>query len=163
AALTNVLSRGDRILVLDSGRFARGWGDMASMLGVKVEVLRGDWRQPVDPVAVEERLARDKEHVIKAVLVVQVDTASGVVNDIPAISAAIRAAGHPALFMVDTIASLGCMPFTMDGWGIDVALSGSQKGLMTPPGLSFVAAGPRALDAHTTADLRTLYWAWSFR
>ncbi len=163
AALTNVLSRGDRILVLDSGRFARGWGDMASMLGVKVEVLRGDWRQPVDPVAVEERLARDKEHVIKAVLVVQVDTASGVVNDIPAISAAIRAAGHPALFMVDTIASLGCMPFTMDGWGIDVALSGSQKGLMTPPGLSFVAAGPRALDAHTTADLRTLYWDWSFR
>src|SRR5882762_1858136 len=85
AALTNVLSRGDTVLVLDSGRFARGWGEMASMLGVEVEVLKGDWRRAVDPAAVEERLKRDKSHVIKAILVVQIDTASGVANDIPAI------------------------------------------------------------------------------
>src|SRR5690606_10339596 len=101
AALCNVLSRGDKILVLASGRFARGWGEMAQKLGVKVEVLQGDWRRAVRPDQVEERLRADKGHEIKAILVVQVDTASGVVNDIPAISKAIRAASHPALFMVD--------------------------------------------------------------
>jgi alanine-glyoxylate transaminase/serine-glyoxylate transaminase/serine-pyruvate transaminase len=136
---------------------------MAKMLGVEVEILPGDWRRAVDPAALEERLKRDKTHAIKAVLVVQVDTASGVVNDIPAIRQAIDAAGHPALLMVDAVASLACMPFAMDAWGVDVAMSGSQKGLMTPPGLAFVAAGARARKAHETAGLRTLYWDWSFR
>src|SRR6202162_6317936 len=138
AALTNVLSKGDRILVLESGRFALGWGDMARALGVEVEVLPGDWRHAVRPEAVEARLRRDGAG-IKAVLAVHIDTASGVVNDLKAIGEAIRAAGHDALYMVDAVASLGCVPFEMDAWSIDVAMSGSQKGLMTPPGLRFVA------------------------
>jgi alanine-glyoxylate transaminase / serine-glyoxylate transaminase / serine-pyruvate transaminase len=163
AALTNVLSRGDTVLALESGRFAIGWGEMAKMMGVEVEILKGDWRRAVDPAAVEERLKRDKGHTIKAVLVVQIDTASGVVNDIPAIRKAMDAAKHPALFMVDCVASLGCMPFDMDGWGVDVAMSGSQKGLMTPPGLAFVAANDKARKVHKSAGLRTLYWDWTFR
>ncbi|HEX6145109.1 MAG TPA: aminotransferase class V-fold PLP-dependent enzyme [Geminicoccaceae bacterium] len=163
AALVNVLSRGERILVLESGRFATAWGEMAAVLGVEVEVLAQDERHAVDPEAVEARLRDDRAHAIKAVLVVQVDTASGVVNDIPAIRRAMDAAGHPALLMVDTIASLATMPFEMDAWGVDVALSGSQKGLMTPPGLGFVAAGERALAAHRIADLRTRYWDWTER
>src|SRR6185312_5935020 len=100
---------------------------------------------------------------IKAVLVVQIDTASGVVNDIAAIGQAIRAARHDALLMVDAVASLGCMPFDMDGWGVDVAMSGSQKGLMTPPGLGFVAANDRAREVHKTAGMRTPYWDWTER
>lgn len=163
AAASNVLSRGDRVLVLESGRFAVGWGEMAGMLGAEVEILQSRDRRAVDPAALTARLRADADGAIKAVMVVQVDTASGVFNDIPAIRAAIDAAGHPALLMVDTIASLGCMPFDMDGWGIDVAVAGAQKGLMTMPGLSFVAAGPRAIEAHQTADLRTRYWDWTQR
>jgi alanine-glyoxylate transaminase/serine-glyoxylate transaminase/serine-pyruvate transaminase len=163
AALTNVLSRGDIVLALESGRFALGWGEMAKMMGVEVEVLKGDWRRAVEPAAVEERLKRDKAHAIKAVLVVQIDTASGVINDIPAIRKAMNAAKHPALLMVDCVASLGCVPFDMDGWGVDVAMSGSQKGLMTPPGLAFVAANDKARQVHKSAGLRTLYWDWTFR
>ena len=163
AAFTNVLSRGDHVLALESGRFAIGWGEMAKMMGVEVEVLEGDWRRAVDPAAVEERLKRDKGHAIKALLVVQIDTASGVANDILAIRRAMDAAKHPALLMVDCVASLACMPFDMDGWGVDVAMSGSQKGLMTPPGLAFVAANDKARKVHKQAGLRTLYWDWSFR
>jgi len=163
AALSNVLSRGDKVLVLESGRFAVGWGHAASLMGAEVEVLKGDWRRAVRPEEVEARLARDKEHSIKAILVAQIDTASGVVNDIEAIGKAIRAAGHPALYMVDTVASLGCMPFSMDDWGIDVAMSGSQKGLMTPPGLGFVATNDRAFEVHKRADMRTPYWDWTER
>ena len=111
AVLSNVLSRGDKLLVLESGRFAVGWGNAAALMGAEVEVLKGDWRRAVRPHEVEERLNRDTEHKIKAVAVVQVDTASGVQNDIEAIGKAIKASGHPALFMVDTVASLGCMPF----------------------------------------------------
>ena len=163
AALSNVLSRGDTILALESGLFALGWGDMAKMMGVKVEVLKGEPRRAVDPAAVAERLASDAGHEIKAILVVQIDTASGVVNDLAAIRKAIDRVGHPALLMVDCVASLGCMPFEMDAWGIDVAMAGSQKGLMTPPGLAFVAANERAHAAHQKADLRTRYWDWTFR
>jgi len=128
-----------------------------------VETLPGDWRHAVDPAALEARLREDGADAIKAVLVVQVDTASGVVNDIPAIRKAMDAAGHGALLMVDTIASLGTMPFEMDGWGVDVSVTGSQKGLMTPPGLGFVAAGKRAAAAHQNAGLRTRYWDWTQR
>ena len=163
AAVSNVLSRGETVLILESGVFAVGWGDMARMLGIKVEVLKGDWRRAVDPTAVAQRLAADTAREIKAILVVQVDTASSVVNDIPAIRGAIDSADHPALLMVDCVASLGCMPFEMDAWKVDVAMSGSQKGLMTPPGLAFVAANDRALTAHQKADLRTRYWDWTFR
>jgi alanine-glyoxylate transaminase/serine-glyoxylate transaminase/serine-pyruvate transaminase len=163
AALTNVLSRGDRVLVLESGRFAISWGEHARRLGVEIEVLKGDMRRAVRPAEVEARLRADKGKTFKAVLVVQIDTASGVVNDIAAIGEAIRAAGHDALLMVDAVASLGCMPFDMDDWGVDVAMSGSQKGMMTPPGLGFVAASPRAREVHNTADLRTPYWDWTDR
>ena len=163
AALSNVLSRGDKVLVLESGRFAIGWGNAAAAMGVEVEILKGDWRRAVRPAEVEARLRQDKDHTIKAILGVQVDTASGVINDIEAIGKAIKAAGHPALFMVDAVASLGCMPFQMDAWGIDVAMSGSQKGLMAPPGLGFVAANDRARKVHKTASLRTPYWDWTER
>jgi alanine-glyoxylate transaminase/serine-glyoxylate transaminase/serine-pyruvate transaminase len=163
AAVSNVLSRGETILVLESGLFAVGWGEMARIMGVKIEVLKGDWRRAVDPAAVTQRLRADTGHEIKAILAVQIDTASGVVNDIAAIRKAIDAAQHPALFMIDCVASLGCMPFDMDGWGVDVAMAGSQKGLMTPPGLAFTAANERAQAAHQKADLRTRYWDWTFR
>lgn len=163
AALSNVLSRGDKVLVLESGRFAVGWGDMAKVLGCEVEVLAGVPRGAVDPAAVEARLKADHAQTIKAVLVVQVDTASSVVNDIAAIRAAIDRAKHGALLMVDTIASLATMPFEMDEWGVDVAVSGSQKGLMVPPGLGFIAASERAKDAHRQAGLRTSYWDWTAR
>ena len=162
-ALSNVLSRGDKVLVLESGRFAIGWGNAAAAMGAEVEVLKGDWRRSIRPAEVEARLRLDTDHQIKAILAVQVDTASGAFNDIEAIGKAIKAAGHPALFMVDAVASLGCMPFEMDEWGIDVAMSGSQKGLMTPPGLGFVAANDRAREVHQTANLRTPYWDWSER
>src|SRR5216683_1320115 len=149
ASLTNVLSKGDKILVLESGRFAIGWGESARRMGAEAEV--------------EARLKADKGQTIKAVLVAQIDTASGVVNDIEAIGQAMRAAGHDALLMVDAVASLGCMPFEMDAWGVDVAMSGSQKGMMTPPGLGFVAANDRAREVHKKAGLRTPYWDWTDR
>jgi alanine-glyoxylate transaminase/serine-glyoxylate transaminase/serine-pyruvate transaminase len=161
AALTNVLSRGDKILVLESGQFAIAWGDAAARLGVEVEVLEGDWRRAVRPADVEARLRADKG--IKAILAVQIETSTGVANDIAAIGGAIKAARHDALYMVDVVASLGCVPFAMDAWGVDVAISGSQKGLMSPPGLSFVAAGGRAREAHRSAGLRTPYWDWTVR
>jgi alanine-glyoxylate transaminase/serine-glyoxylate transaminase/serine-pyruvate transaminase len=163
AALSNVLSRGDKVLVLESGRFAIGWGNAAAAMGAEVEVLKGDWRRAIRPDEVLARLHADKSHAIKAILAVQVDTASGAYNDIEAIGKAIKASGHPALFMVDAVASLACMPFEMDKWGIDVAMSGSQKGLMTPPGLGFVAANERAREVHKKADLRTPYWDWTER
>ncbi|WP_346296446.1 aminotransferase class V-fold PLP-dependent enzyme [Rhodopseudomonas sp. P1] len=163
AVISNVLSRGDKVLVLESGRFAVGWGNAARAMGCDVEVLRGDWRRAVRPDEVEARLRRDTEHAIKAIVVVQVDTASSARNDLEAIGRAIKAAGHPALFMVDAVASLGCMPFEMDAWGIDVTMSASQKGLMSPPGLSFVAVGDRARAAHQHAGLRTPYWDWTER
>ncbi len=163
AALTNVLSRGDKVLVLESGKFGVDWGDAAARLGIDVEILKGDWRHAVRPAAVEARLRDDKTGSVKALLAVQVDTSSSVFNDIAAISKAIKAARHDALFMVDAVASLGCMPFAMDAWGVDVAMSGSQKGLMAPPGLSFVVAGERAHHAHRKAGLRTPYWDWTTR
>jgi alanine-glyoxylate transaminase/serine-glyoxylate transaminase/serine-pyruvate transaminase len=163
AALSNVLSKGDTVLVLESGRFALGWGEAAAGLGAEVEILAGDWRRAVRPDEVTERLRLDRSGRIKAILAVQIDTASGAANDIAAIGAAIKAAGHDALFMVDVVASLGCVPFEMDGWGVDVAVAGSQKGLMTPPGLGFVAVGARARDRHAVAGLRTPYWDWTRR
>jgi len=167
AALSNVLSRGERILVLESGRFAPAWGDAAAKMGIAVEVLPGDERRAVDPAALAARLQQDLTQGtvarFKAILVVQVDTASGVVNDIAALRKAIDDSGHDALFLVDVIASLGCMPFEMDAWGVDVAVAGSQKGLMTPPGLSFHGVSEKAMAAHETADLSTHYWDWSAR
>ncbi len=163
AALTNVLSKGDTILVLASGRFGLDWGEAAKRMGIRVEVLGGDWRRAVQPAEVERRLRDDQAGAIKAILAVQIETSTGIANDIAAIGRAIKAAGHGALFMVDAVASLGCVPFEMDAWGIDIAMSGSQKGLMSPPGLSFVAASDRARTVHRDAGLRTPYWDWTAR
>ncbi len=162
-ALTNTLSRGDRVLALESGVFAAGWGRMGATSGLEVESLAGSNRGPVDADALEARLRADNGHTIRAVLVVHVDTATSVRNDIPALRAAIDASGHPALLMVDCIASMGCERFEMDAWGVDVAVAGSQKGLMVPPGLGFVWAGERALAANADADLKTGYWDWGPR
>lgn len=163
AALVNILSRGDRVLALQSGQFADGWGRMGETLGLQVERLGDSWQRAVDPGAVEARLRADRQGEIKAVLVVQVDTASGVVNDIGEIRAAMDAAGHGALLVVDAIASLATMPFRMADWRVDVAVAASQKGLMTSPGLGITSASERALAAHRRADLRTGYWDWSER
>lgn len=163
AAISNVLSRGEKALVLSSGIFARGWGEMGRKLGVEIEILDAGWGCAVDPRLVEERLQADRSGAIKAILVVQVDTGSSVVNDIPAIRRAIDAARHDALLLVDTIASLATTPFEMDGWGVDVAVGASQKGLMMSPGLSFNAVSDKAHAAHATANLVTGYWDWTFR
>ena len=163
AALTNCLSRGDKVLILNSGMFAHAWGEMASVLGVEVEVLEAPPRRAVDPQALLERLRADPGDELKAILAVQIDTAAGVVNDVPAMVRAVEEAGHPGLFMVDVVASLGCMPFEMDAWRVDVAVGGSQKGLMTPPGLAFIAASERARAVHRSANLVTRYWDWTFR
>jgi alanine-glyoxylate transaminase/serine-glyoxylate transaminase/serine-pyruvate transaminase len=162
-ALTNTLSRGANVLVLECGLFAGVWGEMASFDGLQVEMITARPGRAIDPAVVEERLRRDTAHEISAILMVHVDTASSVRNDVAAIRRAIDAAGHPALLMVDCIASLGCEPFEMDAWGVDVTIAASQKGLMTPPGLGLVWAGPRALDAHASADMRTRYWDWTYR
>ena len=162
-ALSNTLSRGDKVLVLESGVFATSWGRMAETSGLDVQVLPGRHRLPVDVAAVEAALREDTAHAIKAILVVQVDTASSVLNDIAAIRRAIDAAGHPALFMVDCIASLACDRYEMDEWGVDITVAGSQKGLMVPPGLGFVWASPKALSAYEHADLKAGYWDWGPR
>ena len=162
-ALSNTLSRGDRLLVLECGVFAGLWGEMATFDGLDVEMMIADEGAAIDPDAVEARLRADPERSIKAVLMVQTDTASSVRNDVAVVRRALDAADHPALLMVDCIASMGCECYEMDAWGVDVTLAASQKGLMTPPGLGFVWAGPRALVAHETADMRTRYWDWTFR
>ena len=162
-AIANTLSRGDHALALDCGRFGAGWAEMARTMGVEAEVLEAEPRRANDPNALEDRLRADRGHRIRAVLATQVDTASGATNDVAALRAAIDAAGHPALFMVDVIASQGCIPFEMDGWGVDVTVGGAQKGLMTPPGLAFTWANDKALAAHETAGLRTQYWDWTLR
>ncbi len=163
AAVSNLFSKGDKVLVLESGRFAIGWGEFATRLGVEVEVLAGRPGRAVDVTALETRLREDSAGELKAVLVVQIDTATSVHNDIPAIRAAMDAAGHDALLLVDTIASLGIVDFRMDEWRVDVAVGGSQKGLMTPPGLSFNAVGAKAKAMHQTAGLKTSYWDWTAR
>lgn len=162
-ATSNTLARGDRILVCESGRFASVWATFTSVSDVQVEMLRQDERLPVDPAALEQRLREDTGHEIRAVLCVHVDTASSVRNDIPALRAAIDAAQHPALLMVDCIASLGCEPFHMDEWGVDITVAASQKGLMVPPGMAFVWASDRAIAAHARADMRVGYVDWEQR
>ena len=162
-ALSNTLSRGDHILVLNCGRFAAIWAEMAEFNGLSVEVMEAEEGLANDPAALEERLRADANHEIAAVLTVHVDTATSVRNDVPALRKAIDAAGHPALFMVDCIASMGCERFEMDAWGVDVTIAASQKGMMTPPGLGLVWANAKAMAAHESADLRTRYWDWTYR
>ena len=160
ASLSNVLSRGDTVLALVTGRFGAGWGDCAERLGAKVERLDFGRRTPVDPQRVEDRLRADRTREIRAVLCVQADTSTSVLSDVGAVRAAIDAAGHPAILMVDAIACLGCDRLEMDDWGADVVVTGSQKGLMTPPGLAFVYLSGLADDLRGTAGMVTPYWDW---
>ncbi len=162
-ALSNTLSRCDHVLVLNCGRFAAIWAEMAEFNGLNVEVMEAEEGFANEPSALEERLRADVDRKIAAVLTVHVDTATSLRNDVPALRQAIDAAGHPALFMVDCIASMGCERFEMDAWGVDVTIAASQKGMMTPPGLGLVWANEKALAAHESADLRTRYWDWTYR
>ncbi|MEL7212986.1 MAG: aminotransferase class V-fold PLP-dependent enzyme [Pseudomonadota bacterium] len=160
AALVNVLSRGDKVLVLATGRFCVGWGEMAAKMGVQVDTLDFGKRADIDLAQVEEVLRADKGHSYKAVLSVQVDTSTSVLNDIKGLRGVMDAAGHPALLMVDCIACLGCDRFEMDEWGVDIMVAGCQKGLMTPPGMAFVFFSDKADVARENADLVTHYWDW---
>ncbi|NRB01615.1 MAG: aminotransferase class V-fold PLP-dependent enzyme [Rhodobacteraceae bacterium] len=160
ASLSNVLSRGDKVLVLGTGRFAHGWGEMAARMGADVDVIDFGKRAAIDLARVEEALRADTGHEIKAVLAVQVDTSTSVRNDIPGLRATMDAAGHPALLMVDCIACLGCDVFEMDAWGVDVMVTGSQKGLMTPPGMGFVFFNDKAEAVRETANCVSNYWDW---
>ncbi|WP_037076710.1 pyridoxal-phosphate-dependent aminotransferase family protein [Pseudonocardia spinosispora] len=160
AALVNTLSPGDRVLAFETGHFASLWRDMAAKLGLIVDFVPGDWRRGVDPGAVAEHLAADREHSIAAVMVVHNETSTGVTSRIPDIRAAIDGAGHPALLLVDTISSLGSIDYRHEEWGVDVTVSCSQKGLMLPPGLGFNAVSAKALDAAKSARLPTSYWDW---
>jgi alanine-glyoxylate transaminase/serine-glyoxylate transaminase/serine-pyruvate transaminase len=160
AALSNTLSPGDHVIMFETGHFATLWRQMASRLGLEVEFVPGDWRHGVDPALVEEKLAADHEHRLKAVCVVHNETSTGVTSRIAEIRAAIDRARHPALFMVDTISSLASIDYRHDAWKVDVTVGGSQKGLMLPPGLGFNAVSKKALAVHKTARLPRSYWDW---
>ncbi len=164
AALANVLSPGDQVLMVETGHFAALWHKMATRLGLQAEFIglpgAEGWRRGVQPGMVEERLRADTGHRIKAVCVVHNETSTGVTSDIAAVRRAIDAAGHPALFMVDSISGLAAADYRHDAWGVDVTVSGSQKGLMLPPGISFNALSPRALAASKDARFPKAFWAW---
>jgi alanine-glyoxylate transaminase/serine-glyoxylate transaminase/serine-pyruvate transaminase len=171
AALSNTLSSGDHILIYETGHFASLWAKMAKRLGLTAEILAWtgpddqlphapNWRRGVQADLIEQRLRSDPGHEIKAVCVVHNETSTGVLSDIPAVRAALDASKHPALLMVDTISSLACADYRHDEWGVDVTISGSQKGLMLPPGIGFNAISPRALEATRTATLPRAYFAW---
>ena len=161
AALTNTLSPGDKVLMVETGQFATLWKDMAIKLGLEPEFLATDWRIGADADVIESRLKLDRAHDIKAVCIVHNETATGCRSWVEEIRRAMDAAGHPALLMVDTISSLGCLDYRHDEWRVDVSISGSQKGLMLPPGLSFTAVSEKALEASKTASLRKAYFSWA--
>ena len=160
AALVNTLSPGDRVLMFETGQFATLWQRIAVKLGLVVDFVPGDWRRGVDPAEVEARLTEDRAHEIKAVLCVHNETSTGVTSRIGEIRAAIDRARHPALFMVDTVSGVGSIDYRHDEWGVDVTVTGSQKGLMLPPGLGFNAVSEKALAASKNAKLPKAYWAW---
>jgi alanine-glyoxylate transaminase / serine-glyoxylate transaminase / serine-pyruvate transaminase len=171
AALANVLSPGDRVVMYETGHFASLWKKMATRLALQPEFLAypgadqrlpdaAGWRQGVQAQQIEERLRADKEHAIRAVCVVHNETSTGVTSDVLAVRRAIDNAGHPALLMVDSISGLACADYRHDEWGVDVTISGSQKGLMLPPGISFNALSPKAIAASQTAKLPKAFWAW---
>ena len=163
ASLANIFSRGDKALALITGRFGNIWALSAAAMGVEVERLEFGIKSSVDPNRVEAALRADTGHEIKAILLTHVDTASSLRNDIAAVRGAIDAAGHPALLMVDAIASLGCDEFRMDDWGVDVMVAASQKGLMVPPGLGFVWFSDKANEVSKKSDLVSPYWNWQPR
>ena len=160
AALVNTLSAGDRVLMCETGHFATLWHAMAKRLGLEPEFIASEWRHGADPAAIEARLTEDRAHEIKAVCVVHNETSTGVTSRIGEIRKAIDRAGHPALYMVDTISSLASIDYRHDEWGVDVTVAGSQKGLMLPPGLSFNAVSDKAVSASKGAGLPRSYWSW---
>ncbi len=163
AALVNVVNPGDKVLVLSTGLFAHSWSGMAEKLGLDVEIMEFGPTSAVDADAVQARLQDDTGGEIKAVLAVQVDTSTSVKSDIAAISRAISASDHPALLMVDCIACLGCDDFQMDAWGVDVMVAACQKGLMTPPGVSFVFFNDKAAATRDRITRVSGYWDWQPR
>jgi alanine-glyoxylate transaminase / serine-glyoxylate transaminase / serine-pyruvate transaminase len=161
ASLTNLLSPGDAVLVVESGYFSEEWAAMARGHGLEVRIVAADWRRGVDIADVRKALAADTAHAIKAVCVVHNETATGMMLPLPAIRDAIDATGHPALFLVDTISSLGSLEFRMDDWKIDCVVGGSQKGLMLPTGMSFTGVSDKAMQAHAQAKLNRFYFDWT--
>jgi alanine-glyoxylate transaminase / serine-glyoxylate transaminase / serine-pyruvate transaminase len=161
AALVNTLDPEDRVLAFETGQFSALWAKMASNLGLRVDVIPGDWRSGVDAGAIAARLAEDPQHEIKAVTVVHNETSTGVTSNVAKVRQAIDHARHPALLMVDTISSLASIDYRHDAWGVDVSVGASQKGLMLPPGLSFNAISPKALSASHTSRFQKSYWRWS--
>jgi alanine-glyoxylate transaminase/serine-glyoxylate transaminase/serine-pyruvate transaminase len=160
AALVNLFSPGDKVLIPESGYFSQNWGLRAEAFGLQVETLANDWRRSFDPAKLEARLREDKAHEIKAVLAVHNETSTGVAHPIAAMRKAIDAVRHPTLFCVDTISSLGSFDFRMDEWGVDVVVVGSQKGLMLPTGMSFTGVSAKAIAATAVAKLPRVYWDW---
>ena len=160
AAIVNTLSPGDRVLMFETGHFSNLWRDIALRHGLQVDYVPGNWRRGAQPEDAEQRLKDDKQHGIKAVMVVHNETSTGATSRIAEIRRAMDRAAHPALFMVDTISSLGSMDYRHDEWGVDVTVGGSQKGLMLPPGLSFNAISEKALGGNKTAKMPRYYWDW---
>jgi alanine-glyoxylate transaminase/serine-glyoxylate transaminase/serine-pyruvate transaminase len=160
AALVNTLDPGDRVLMAETGQFATLWKNMAQRLGLRPEFIPGDWRHGADAAAIRARLEADAGREIKAVCIVHNETSTAVTTPIPPVRAAIDAAQHPALLMVDTISSLGSIDYRHDEWQVDVTVGGSQKGLMLPPGLSFNALSERALAAAKASKMPKSYWSW---
>jgi len=163
ASIVNLLSPGDHVLMPDTGRFSLVWQEMIEAFGITSERIPNDWRSPIDPQRVEDALRRDVDRKIKAVLVVHVETATGAVSDLKAIRRAIDAVGHPALLIVDAIASFGCHELKTDAMGVDCVITASQKGLMLPIGVSFTAAGPKAMEVTKTVTANREYWSWKSR
>ncbi|WP_233236296.1 alanine--glyoxylate aminotransferase family protein [Bordetella sp. LUAb4] len=160
AALVNTLAAGDQVLMYETGQFAALWQNLARKLGLVTETLPSDWRHGVDAAVIEQRLREDREHRIKAVCIVHNETSTGVLSNVPAVRQAMDRAGHPALLMVDTVSSLGAVEYRHDDWGVDVTISGSQKGMMLPAGLSFNAVSAKALAASASGGMPRSYWNW---
>src|SRR4029078_2305265 len=160
AALVNTLSPGDGVLMVETGQFATLWKIMAEKLGLRPEFIKTDWRIGADPAAIEDHLRKDKNKEIKAVCVLHNEPSTGCLSSIKDIRKAISAAGHPALFMVDTISSLASTDYRHDEWGVDVTIGGAQKGLMLPPGMSFNAISDKALAASKSSKLTKSFWSW---
>jgi len=160
AALANTLQPGDAVVIYETGHFATLWAQMARELGLEVTFLEGDWRRGVDAAAIGEVLAADAGQHIRAVLATHNETSTAVTSDIPSVRAAIDAAGHPALLMVDTVSSLGSIDYRHEAWGVDVTVSGSQKGLMLPPGISFTAVSEKAREIARDGGMPRSYWRW---
>jgi len=160
AALTNTLSPGDRVLMFEVGQFSALWIQMAVKLGLDVDVVKTDWRHGVDSEAVESKLSDDHDHKYKAVCVVHNETSTGITSSVQGVRKALNRTKHPALLLVDAISSLASIDYRHDEWEVDVTVSGSQKGLMLPPGLGFNAISEKALAATASARLPRCYWEW---